>query len=83
VFRLFLFRLLFIGLAYHVHALKAETTGFMVAVAVVLPYRVLGRGLRGSRSVGGLVLVVRGSGMNAVEVLLRRSRCKGGGERVW
>jgi hypothetical protein len=50
---------------------------------LVLPYRVLGRGLRGSRWVENLVLAVRGSGMNAVEVLLRSSSCEGGVERVW
>ena len=57
---------------YHVHALKAETTGFMVAGCAV-PYRTdVGMGSRGWRWAGRWLWVVRGVGVDITEVLLRR-----------
>lgn len=63
---------LFLGLiaTYHVHALKAETTGFMVAGCAALSG--VGMGSRGLAWAERRSPVVRGGVVDAMEVLLRR-----------
>ena len=63
---------LFLGLiaTYHVHALKAETTGFMVAGCAALSEG--GMGSRGLAWVERWLEVVREGGVGSIEVLLRR-----------
>lgn len=55
---------------YHVHALKAETTGFMVAGCAALSD--VGMGSRGLAWAGSWALVVRGGAVDIIEVLLGR-----------
>ena len=55
---------------YHVHALKAETTGFMVAGCAALSD--VGMGSRGLAWAGSWALVVRGGAVDMIEVLLGR-----------
>ena len=55
---------------YHVHALKAETTGFMVAGCAALSEG--GMGSRGLAWVERWLEVVREGGVGTIEVLLRR-----------
>lgn len=55
---------------YHVHALKAETTGFMVAGCAALSDG--GMGSRGSAWAERWLLLVRECNVDTIEVLLRR-----------
>lgn len=70
---LYMFQVFFPSLrvlaTYHVHALKAETTGFMVAGCAALSE--LGMGSRGLAWVGRWLLVVRGCSVDTIEVLLK------------
>lgn len=55
---------------YHVHALKAETTGFMVAGCAALSD--VGMGSRGLAWAARELSVVRGGAVDIIEVLLGR-----------
>lgn len=67
--------------AYHVHALKAETTGFMIAGSAALS----GVGERFARVSMGGGFISGGSrvGYECGGGVVANVRCGGGGERAW